>query len=203
VSETGVLMTTLGTAVTLIWVGGVAYVGSYLKKKAENLATHEDLQKLTEQVESIKAEISDKVWNRQRQWEMKRDALFAIMEALTQAADATSKLAWYLKQFREKGPEVAEQEREMKQQHLDAYAVAIDRYDEKRRVASLVCTKATVEVFLQTSQEIRLAADQIKKGPFNYLEIFSPIQQAIVLATSAARQELGMPPLNDAERMEA
>lgn len=50
-----------------------AYFGGYLRKKGENLATHEDIRKLTDQVaavttttEQIKTEISDAAWNRQR-----------------------------------------------------------------------------------------------------------------------------------------
>jgi hypothetical protein len=61
---------------------GGAYLGSYLKKKGENLATHEDVDKLvkqvavvTETIKEIEAKISNDVWDRQRKWEMKRDAL--------------------------------------------------------------------------------------------------------------------------------
>ena len=63
------------------WLGSL--VGAYLKKKGENLATHEDIGKLVEQVaavtkttKEIEAKISDEVWGRQRLWEMKRDAYF-------------------------------------------------------------------------------------------------------------------------------
>jgi hypothetical protein len=51
----------------------------YLKKKGENLATHEDIGKLIDQVRAvtittkeIEASISDRSWNRQKHWEMKR-----------------------------------------------------------------------------------------------------------------------------------
>ena len=63
-----------------------AFIGSYLKKKGENLATQEDVQKLTTLVEEVKATISDRVWDRQKQWEMKRDAIFATLEALGEGA---------------------------------------------------------------------------------------------------------------------
>lgn len=69
----------------LLTVGGSfagSWFGAYLKKKGENYATKEDLgdlvkqmQALTKAQEEIKAEISDKVWDRQRRWELKRDAL--------------------------------------------------------------------------------------------------------------------------------
>jgi len=54
------------------WAG--AYLGSYLKKKSENLATHEDIGMLVDQVRAvtqttkeIEAKISSDVWNQQRQ----------------------------------------------------------------------------------------------------------------------------------------
>jgi hypothetical protein len=52
------------------------YFGKYLSKKAENLATHEDIQKLVDQVretEKVKAEVADRMWDRQRRWDVKKD----------------------------------------------------------------------------------------------------------------------------------
>ncbi len=58
-------------------VGGwaCAYLGAYLKRKGENLATHEDLQRLVEQVkattaatEAIRAEMTGKLWLSQELW---------------------------------------------------------------------------------------------------------------------------------------
>jgi hypothetical protein len=65
-----------------------AAVGAYFKRRAENLATHDDLDKLVEQIaavtqttENIKAAISDDVWDRQRQWELRRDAILKALDA--------------------------------------------------------------------------------------------------------------------------
>jgi hypothetical protein len=75
------------------WLG--SFLGAYLKKKGENLATHEDISELVEQVSAvtkatkeIEARISDEVWDRQRLWEMKRDAFFVLMKAESAAANA-------------------------------------------------------------------------------------------------------------------
>jgi hypothetical protein len=66
-----------------------AAVGAYFKRRAENLATHDDLDKLVAQMaavtgttENIKAAISDDVWDRQKQWEMKRDAALEAVRAM-------------------------------------------------------------------------------------------------------------------------
>lgn len=72
------------------WIG--SFLGAYLKKKGENLATHEDVGKLVDQMtaitqatKTIESSISDKSWDRQKQWELKRDAVFAVMQALGKA----------------------------------------------------------------------------------------------------------------------
>jgi hypothetical protein len=74
---------------TAIVAGGGAYFGSYLKKKGENLATHEDIDQLVNQVaavtqttKEIEAQISNAVWERQRKWEVRREALFEVTKEL-------------------------------------------------------------------------------------------------------------------------
>jgi hypothetical protein len=77
---TGVFVTTaLGS-------GAGAFLGSYLRKKGENLATHEDIDKLIDQVaavtdatETIKAQIGSDLWTRQSVWQQKRDAYAKIL----------------------------------------------------------------------------------------------------------------------------
>ena len=45
-------MTPLDLVITAVVSGAAAYLGSYLKKKGENLATHEDIDKLIHQSHS-------------------------------------------------------------------------------------------------------------------------------------------------------
>lgn len=82
---------------TLVASGLGAYFGTYLKKKAENHAIHEDISKLVEQVKAvtnatkeIEAKISNDIWHRQNRWEIRRDA---ILEALRDFATAAP-LVW-------------------------------------------------------------------------------------------------------------
>jgi hypothetical protein len=84
-----------GIALTsLIFAGLGSYLGSYLKKKGESLAIHENLDKLVEQVaavtqttKSIEATISDDVWDRQKRWELKREVLFEATKRLAEIDD--------------------------------------------------------------------------------------------------------------------
>ena|SRR5438309_11791011 len=77
-----------------------SYLAAYLKKKGENLATHEDIAKLVEQVRAvttttkeIEAKISNDVWRRQKHWELKRDALFDAAKQVRAIEDALFDLA--------------------------------------------------------------------------------------------------------------
>jgi len=81
-------LTTLGGA----FVG--SYLGSYLKKKGENLAKKEDIDDLIAEVHAvttttkqIEAKISNEVWDRQKQWELRRDASFAAAKAAGSVKD--------------------------------------------------------------------------------------------------------------------
>jgi hypothetical protein len=60
------------------------------KKKGENLATKEDIKDLTAQTalltqtaKEIEATISDKMWDRQKRWELKRDQIILVAQKAT------------------------------------------------------------------------------------------------------------------------
>jgi hypothetical protein len=82
-------LTTLASA----FIG--SYLAGYLKKKGENLATHEDIDKLVEQVaavtkttKEIEAKITIDVWDRQKRWELKREVLFEATKRVSEAVNA-------------------------------------------------------------------------------------------------------------------
>ena len=83
------LVSWMGATIVSAFIG--SYLSAYMKKKGENLATHEDIQKLVEQVQAtteatkaIEARISDDLWGRQRRWEIKRDTVFGMLKAIGQ-----------------------------------------------------------------------------------------------------------------------
>ena len=85
------------SVVTLLSAGIGAYIGAYLKEKGKNTATKEDFNDLKEQTrqlthatKEIETKIDDQVWNRQRQWEMKKEI---FIEATRIAAKADETLA--------------------------------------------------------------------------------------------------------------
>jgi uncharacterized protein (UPF0303 family) len=81
-----------------LFVGGFAM--SYMRKKGEHLATHEDIEKLVEQVQAvtkatkeIEATISNDLWNRRKKWEMKKEALFEVTKELSSFQDVLQTLS--------------------------------------------------------------------------------------------------------------
>jgi hypothetical protein len=73
-----------------------SFLGGYLKKKGENLATHEDIHKLVDQMtavtnatKQIEARISLDVWSRQQRWEVQKSALLDSLKELASAETAT------------------------------------------------------------------------------------------------------------------
>lgn len=67
-----------------------SYFGAYLKKKGENLATQEDIDKVVDQVRAvtrttkeIESKISGELWDRQKQWDLRREAFFGLARSST------------------------------------------------------------------------------------------------------------------------
>jgi hypothetical protein len=88
------------------WVASVAlafllgnvlrpFLNSYSSEKGKNRATKEDIADLTRIVEGIKAEISEGVWDRQRQRELKRDVIVETLRDLS-VLDACVNNVWQL-----------------------------------------------------------------------------------------------------------
>jgi hypothetical protein len=78
-------MTLLDIVGTGVVAGLGAYLGAYLRKKGENLATHEDIDKLVSQVTAvttaakrIESAISTEVWRRERKAELQLKTADAI-----------------------------------------------------------------------------------------------------------------------------
>ena len=80
------------------WFGG--FFGAYMKKKGENLATHEDINKVVDQVKAvtqatktIENKLSGELWDKQKQWEMKKEVLFEMTRRVADV-DNTLSSVW-------------------------------------------------------------------------------------------------------------
>lgn len=78
-----------------LFIGG--YLKSYFSKKGENLATKEDIEKLTRVQEEIKAELSERTWSKQRHWDLKRDTALEVMRVFGELQQLLNSLFHELK----------------------------------------------------------------------------------------------------------
>ena len=137
--------------------GAGAYFGSYLKKKGENLATQEDIDKLVEQVsavtkatEEIKAKISDDVWSRQKHWEMKRDVVFDASRKIARLVEVVRSLFVVSEKHSEAKKKGSDDFIEHWADALRDYNVGANELDQAAFLIGLVCgdeTKSSVVVF--------------------------------------------------------
>jgi hypothetical protein len=170
----------------------VGYLWGYIKKKAENRAMKEDIAALTRTAEEIKATIADKSWDRQRHWEMKRDAILAMIQALGLAREALMYMAGTYQKMRA-GKLPAEHSdpkaRELSQEWLEK----MNDYDKKRFVAAFFGGKDLEDAMRTAKQSMRSLGRAAVKGLPYYMDTDMPIIQSNVAAVQTiAKRELGL-----------
>ena len=161
------------TTLVAAFVG--SYLAGYLKKKGENLATHEDIGKLVEQMaavttatKEIEAKISNDVWERQRKWDVKREALFEALKALSSVEAALVHLMMIFGNSRSASDPNGEWWMAKKRNATDMWNRALPRFKEARILALLVC-----------GQDLRNALEALEKSIIAMAnETVSPAQQS-------------------------
>jgi hypothetical protein len=176
------------------------YFGAYLKKKGENLATHEDLDKLvqqmtatTEATKAIEARISDQIWNRQRQWEFKRELLTQLIRSMSNVDNSLLELhAVYSSPVPPVQEIVTIRLGERRDQSRKWNALNLE-LDSARAIASLVVGKELLNAIWAYTYAVRLAGKSTVGG---YTEDFLSKQKTVSeLHNSvliAAQKELGL-----------
>ncbi len=176
------------------WLG--SFLGAYLKKKGENLATHEDINKLvaqvsavTEATKQIEAKISNEVWDRQRLWEMKRDVLLTLVKAESAAKDAWESLASAKRAVKGESPDnpivisiIGTAQRD--------WNTASAELDSARAQVSIVCEKDLDKQLDSIILFMRETAIEISKGLGEFDEQISRLANERVALRKAIRAEL-------------
>jgi len=195
-------------AVLSFFLGAVfrPYLTGYATKKGENLATHEDIDKLVDQVKAvteatkkIEVEISSGVWGKQKRWEMKREVLFEAARRISEIDDAMLSNSVVLKEDRAKQkewgatpPSLEEQLTwgQTKHERLIRWSKASSEFDVSRAFVLIVCSKEATETFSELGRCTNTLAAQMTQNPDAYdsgrLELF----KKILLAQKAIRKEL-------------
>ena len=181
--------------------GAAAYLGSYLHKKGENLATHEDINKLVDQVSAvttatkqIEAKISGDLWDRQKQWELKRDILFDAVKRLN---DVDSKLLLLNTFWEHKiNGRIGSQESQVGLSHryTTDWQEAMHGFEEVEALAQVTCSPETMRAFAQLGALLkRIASDVVNGNQLTYELSQKERDKLFGLAKVAIRRELGIP----------
>ncbi len=176
-----------------ILVGGFGgYLAGYMKKKGENLATREDIDKVFAETKRIEAKISDEVWDRQRRWELKRDLMLDTIKRIAAAKDALTRLhAVGMTDKQSNSPDT--DERAAKRTRVySAWNDAADRLDESIFLLDMACGGETVRAVGDLDMFTRRLSVLIHDGkPEAYLESAEQYGAKLNAVRSAMRKEIG------------
>jgi hypothetical protein len=187
--------------VTLVSAFTGSYLASYLKKKGENLATHEDIGKLVEQVSAvtkatkdIEAKISSDVWDRQKRWELKREVLFEATRRLADVEDGLLTLDSVLQVEQKEQIESNLGWAETKHERIMQWSKASSAFDEARLLVETVCEKETITAFNAFGALANMIAPKITTGNDKeiYRMSFEERAKKRAAVRVAVRKELGM-----------
>ncbi|MGB0063719.1 MAG: hypothetical protein WBP85_04670 [Terracidiphilus sp.] len=167
-----------------------------MKKKGENLATHEDLDELVDQMatitrttKSIEASISSDMWDRQKRWELKRDVLFEAAKRMAEIDDALSHVRSVLKIAGGPGAE-REQYRIKAKQRWEKASI---QFQETLVLVGVTGERETIEALEQFSTfGIGIFVELCKSGPEAYKKLKWDYLKSILKARAAIRKELGI-----------
>jgi hypothetical protein len=182
----------------------VGYLAGYSKRKGENLAMHEDIDKLVDQVaavttttKEIEAKITSDMWDRQKRWELRREVLFEATRRVAELDDALLSCDTIL-QLERKGQKEDELGwAETKNKKIMRCSKALTAFDETRLFVGIVCGGETKDAFEDLGRLAGAVAGGIlRKDSEIYQKSQAELTKKLFLVRTAIRKELGIAPLN-------
>jgi hypothetical protein len=173
-----------------------AYLGAYLKKKGENLATHEDIDKLVSQVaavtsttKEIEARISKEVWDRQKHWEMKREVLFEAAKRMEEMDDGLISLDSLLRMQDPDGTQWVE----ARYKATIGWREATRRFDQTKILVNLICSREMALTFSELGIYMsKVAKKLVEKDGNVYAASTQELGKLFLRTEFAIRKELGI-----------
>ena len=182
------------------WLGG--FFGSYAKKKGENLATHEDIDKLvvqmtatTEATKAIEARIDDQVWDRQRQWELRKETIIEVVKTIGKAEFAIKHAIVSLGNM-VSGSNGISADRSTFGKDLDECIEYLVAFDGLRLMMSLIVDAKTLVAFSDMKEAFYKCVCCLDIKNFDKDRAKEAFDEFVKLLTSfqvIARQEMGVP----------
>jgi hypothetical protein len=192
-TETGAAMQWIYLALIVLAGFSGSFFGAYFKKKGENRAIREDIEKLTKTTKEIEAKISSDVWDRQKRWELKREVLFEATKRLSEADDALLSYDSVLQVEQKENKTNDVTWAESKHERIMKWSKASANFDETRELVGLVCGKETYRAFEDFGGLINKIAAEISSGDVEiYRKTREDFYKKLFLARLAMRRELGI-----------
>jgi hypothetical protein len=169
-----------------------AYLNSYVKTKGTNLATHEDIEMVlqdlrasTRATKEVENEFLKSLWDRQKRWELKRDVLFEAAKRFAVVGDALVAMYGTHSTYREKN-EIG------KRAEVDSlFHQAANEFEQAAFLVDLICGQRVQDALIKYRIFVRSLAQVIMDGrPEAYKDGISEIVDKTRAVTDAMREEL-------------
>jgi hypothetical protein len=191
----------LGLAITtLLGSGAGSFLGAYLKKKGENLATHEDIDRLVVQVSAvttatkeIESKITSEVWDQQRRWELKREALFEATKRIAPVKDKLTALYSVYMTEKQSATDDSHERLEKKIRVFAEWNDAANGLELATSLVALVCGQGVTKSLLSLSLFTRNLAHEITQGkPEAFTASLTVLVLKLDATTATMRKEIGI-----------
>ncbi len=168
------------------WLG--AYFGAYFREKGKNLATREDIDRITRITEDIKADVSGDLWERQNRWTFKKELYIRLLQSLGDGAACVNHLLLLDEQLPKAPVSGIPKTQELQDEYLSNLQTAMVEIRRAAFIVPLVCTEATTIALDKYREEWRKA--ELDSGR-KYLEgCLVALIPAIESIMGAAREDL-------------
>lgn len=184
--------------VTAIVAGVSSFFGSYLKKKGENLATHEDMDKLlasvrimTETTKEIEGRVSDTFLVKQKLRELQQEAIFKAIDQLSEVEIAMSELAG-ISGAMSREPN-NQQLRSKRVEYHSIFHKAFREFCKAKTTVNVICAFDVQQRFANIQRAMMLIAEHsMDSNIHNPNEMFETWGNALTQLQDAIRHQLGI-----------
>jgi hypothetical protein len=178
---------------TVVGSGVAAYAGAYFKKRGEDKAITDGFAEVlrqtretTEATKAIEAKITDKMWDRQKRWELRQDLLFEATREITKVRRSLLDL-WQLQVETKRATVGGNSPLLLKRDELWAnFNRVSDKFDELALVAEVICSQPVRDALNHFSEETHELGHEEEITPAR----LAGLEEKWLVAIAAIRKEL-------------
>jgi len=149
---------------------------------------------VTTATKGIESKISGDLWDRQKQWELKRDILFDAVKRLNEVDSKLLSLNTFWEHKITGKIDSEESEIRLSHDYTTEWQKAIHEFEEVEALTQITCSAETMRAFAQLGDLLRRLASEIVNGnEIAYKYSRQERDKRFGLAKVAIRRELGIP----------